>query len=199
MMNIYSMAVALFLVLNPLGNIPVFITTLQHVEPKRRHWIIFRECVLALIILMAFLFAGHSILKGLNISEAALGISGGIILFLIAIRLIFPAPKYDKEKQTGEPFLVPLAVPLVAGPATMATLMLLGTQNKGHQFDLFIALLCAWIVVTITLLSSTLLSRFLGIRGLTALERLMGMLLTTLAVQMFLNGIQHFFHLNLMV
>lgn len=196
-MNIYSMAMALFLVLNPLGNIPVFITTLQHVAPKRRYWVIFRECIFALIILLIFLFAGHSVLKGLNISESALGISVGIILFLIAIRLIFPAQKTDKEKRTGEPFLVPLAIPLVAGPATMATLMLLSSQNHGHTLDLFLALVIAWIVVTFILLVSMPLSRVLGIRGLTALERLMGMILTTLAVQMFLNGIQHFFHLML--
>ena len=197
-MNISSMAIALYLVLNPLGNIPVFITTLQHVEPKRRYWIIFRECIFALLILLVFLFAGHGILTGLQISESALGIAGGMILFLIAIRLIFPASsKHDKEKLHGEPFLVPLAIPLVAGPATMATLMLLATQNPGHTFDIFCALLLAWATVTLTLLASTPLSRILGVRGLTALERLMGMLLTTLAIQMFLNGIQKFFHLSL--
>ena len=197
MMHIYPMAMALFLVLNPLGNIPVFITTLQHVPPKRRYWVIFRECSFALIILAIFLFTGDDLLRGLNVSQSALGIAGGIILFLIAIRLIFPPEKRDKDKPTGEPFLVPLAVPLVAGPASMATLMLLASQNQNRVTNLLIALICAWAVVTLTLLASTPLSRILGIRGLTALERLMGMILTTLAVQMFLTGIQVFFHLAL--
>lgn len=196
-MNLYSSAMTLFLVLNPLGNIPVFITTLQHVEPTRRYWVIFRECLFALLILLIFLFAGQSVIKGLQVSEPALGISGGIILFLIAIRLIFPQDaKQEKDKLSGEPFLVPLAIPLVAGPATMATLMLLSTQYQGHTTSLLIALLCAWAAVTGILLSSTPLSRLLGLRGLTALERLMGMILTTLAVQMFMTGVDQFFNLS---
>lgn len=192
-MNIFSAAFTLFLVMNPLGNIPVFIITLQHLDPRRRARIIFREALFALMILILFMFAGKYIIAALQVSPSALSISGGLILFLIAIRLIFPAPKTNNEKQGGEPFLVPLAIPLFAGPASMATVILLANQNPGHSLGLLMALILSWGISSSLLMLSSKLSVWLGEKGLVALERLMGILLTTIAVQMFMTGIQQFF------
>lgn len=195
-MNIYSAAITLFLVMNPLGNIPVFITSLQHLDPKRRAKIIFREAIFALIILIIFMFSGKYIILGLQVSPPALSIAGGVVLFLIAIRLIFPQPKTSNDKQIGEPFLVPLAIPLFAGPATMATSILLANENPGHSFSLLAALVLSWAVSSSILLLSSKFSEWLGEKGLLALERLMGIFLTTIAIQMFLSGIQQFFMLK---
>ena len=181
--------------MNPLGNIPIFISTLQNIPTKRRTRIILREAVFALVILTIFLFGGRLILKGLQVTPSALSIAGGIILFLIAIRLIFPHPKEKGEELDGEPFLVPLAIPLQAGPATMAMVMLLSNQPGSSTGLTFIALATAWIISLCCLLAGSALSNVLGKRGLTAMERLMGMILTTISVQMFLSGIENYFHL----
>jgi MarC family membrane protein len=195
-MNVFSAAMTLFLVMNPLGNIPIFISSLQHLDPSRRMRIIFREAIFALIILVFFMFGGKYIIDALKVSAPALSIAGGVVLFLIAIRLIFPQPKTNHDKQTGEPFLVPLAIPLFAGPASMATAMLLANQYPGHVFGLLMALVISWAVSSSLLLLSSKLSEWLGEKGLVALERLMGILLTTIAVQMFLTGIQQFFQIT---
>ena len=197
-MNIYTAAITLFLVMNPLGNMPVFISTLQHINPRKRLRIIVREALFALIILTVFLLVGRPLLQGLQVTQSALGIGGGIVLFIIAIRLIFPLPIKERSAEPeSEPFLVPLAVPLFAGPATMATVMLLVNQT-GHIGFTFIALIIAWIAASSLLLISTQLSQFLGKRGIIALERLMGMILITIAIQMLLNGVDAHFHLGLM-
>lgn len=195
-MNLYSATITLFLVMNPLGNIPIFISTLKNIPQKRRMRIIVREACFAFLILSAFLFSGEYILEGLQITASVLSIAGGIVLFVIAIRLIFPQEKERKPETTEEePFLVPLAIPLFAGPATMATIMLLGEQQHGSIWYTFIALIIAWAVASTLLLSSSSLSRFLGKRGLIAIERLMGMILITISIQMFLSGIETYFHL----
>lgn len=197
-MNLYTATITLFLVMNPLGNIPVFIATLKHLDPKKRSKIILREAIFAFLILIVFLFAGNYILEGLHVTASALSIAGGIILFLIAIKFIFPEDKEKPVKVESEPFLVPLAIPLFAGPATMAMLMVL-TEQQPHKFaTIFLALVIAWTLASSLLLSSNIISNILGKRGLTALERLMGMLLTTIAVQMFLSGIQGYFHTYLL-
>lgn len=194
-MTLYSAIITLVLVMDPLGNIPMFLSVLNHVEAARRPKIILRETFIALLILTAFLFFGKYILKGMQISESALSVAGGIILFLIAIRMIFPHEERNtRMRELGEPFIVPLAIPLVAGPSTMAMVMLLANQQPEKIGLWFIALLSAWIVCTIFLLFAHRLSRILGERGLIAIERLMGMILTTMAVQMFLTGLAGFFH-----
>lgn len=194
-MNIYTATITLILVMDPLGNIPVFISVLNPVEASRRRMIILRESIIAFGILVLFLFAGRHILHGLGITEPALGIAGGIILFLIALKMIFPSSDKDQERFMGEPFIVPLAIPLVAGPSAMATILLFATQNPHKSPELFAALIIASIVVTLILLFSTALKRLLGDKGLIAVERLMGMILTTVSVQMFLTGIQDYFKL----
>lgn len=193
-MTIYSAALTLFLVLDPIGNIPAYLAILSPVDAKRRALIVLRESIIAFLILVLFLFAGKHILNGLNISEPALGISGGIILFLIALKMIFPHEEQNgRERSIGEPFIVPLAIPLVAGPSALTTVTLFGSQEPEHLFEYFIALLIAAASCTIILLFATQLRRFLGQKGLIAMERLMGMVLTTVAVQMFLNGLQTYF------
>jgi multiple antibiotic resistance protein len=150
-----------------------------------------------LLILAIFLFFGKYILEGMQISEPALGIAGGIILFLIAIRMIFPHEDAEKRnKPIGEPFIVPLAIPLIAGPSTMTIVMLLANQFPQHIGLWALALVIAWLISTIILIFAEYLRKILGDRALTAIERLMGMVLTTMAVQMFLTGIQSFFHLG---
>lgn len=195
-MSIYTATIMLILVMDPLGNIPVFLSILNTVEPSRRNKIILRESFFAFLILTLFLVSGKSILRGLGVTESALGIAGGIILFLIALKMIFPGEDGAglRERQIGEPFIVPLAIPLIAGPSALATVLLFTTNNSGWQG--FIALAMASVICTIILLFANPLRRLLGQKGLIATERLMGMILTTVAVQMFLSGIEHYFHLG---
>lgn len=195
-MTLYSATITLILVMDPLGNIPLFLSALNHVEPKRRQPIILRETFIAFIVLLIFLFFGKYILEGMHISQPALSISGGIILFLIALKMIFPSDEYEKRStQVGEPFIVPLAVPFIAGPSTMTVVMLLGHQSPQHIWLWGLALTIAWLISTIFLVFADSLRKILGERGLLAIERLMGMILTTMAVQMFLTGVEQFFHL----
>jgi multiple antibiotic resistance protein len=192
-MNLYTAAITLFLVMDPFGNIPIFLSVLERYDARRRRRIMIRELVIALLILIFFLFFGKYILAGLHISEPALSISGGVILFLIAIRMIFP-PKPEAEDRSGdsEPVIVPLAVPLVAGPSSMAMVILFSTQYPGRLLRWFVALVIAWFAGLVVLLLSDYLRRYLGNRVLKAIERLMGMILTTMAVQMLLSGLGGF-------
>lgn len=196
MTNIYSAAITLILVMDPIGNIPVFLAILSPVDAKRRSLIILRETCFAFVLLTTFLFGGKHILKSLNVSEQALGVSGGIILFLIAIKMIFPPEGGgQRERAIGEPFIVPLAIPLIAGPSALTTVTLLGSQP--HQAShWFIALVIAACVTGLILTFANQLRKWLGQKGLVALERLMGMVLTTIAVQMFLNGLVSYFSLH---
>lgn len=191
-MTLYSAAITLILVMDPLGNIPLFLAALKHVSAKKRRMIILRESTIAFVILTIFLLFGQFILEGMHISQPALSIAGGIILFLIAIRMIFPQEE-SKSKETAEPFIVPLAVPLIAGPSTMTVVMLMAKQST-FLLEVFVALLIAWLISTTVLLFADTLRKILGERGLLAIERLMGMILTTMAVQMFLTGFQQFLY-----
>lgn len=195
-MTLYSATLTMLLVMDPLGNVPMFLAILNSVTPSRRRKIILRESFFAFLILTIFLFFGQYILHGMRISNPTLSIAGGIILFLIAIRMIFPHEQHEsRPKQIGEPFIVPLAIPLVAGPSTMTVVMLLASQQPNHMGLWFLSLIIACLVCTVILVFADNLRKILGERGLVAIERLMGMVLTTMAVQMFLNGIQEFFHL----
>jgi multiple antibiotic resistance protein len=193
-MTLYSATITLILVMDPLGNVPLFLSVLNHVPPKKRRHIILRETFIAFIILTLFLFFGQYILHGMNISEPALAIAGGIILFLIAIRMIFPHNDDDKSQTPTDPFIVPLAIPLIAGPSTMTMVMLLANQAPYDMPRWFIALTIAWLVSTVILVFADNLRRLLGERGLIAIERLMGMILTTMAVQMALTGLVQVLH-----
>ena len=151
--------------------------------------------VFAFLILCAFLFFGDNMVLGLGISQPALSISGGIILFLIALKMIFPPVENAKtEKQTLEPFIVPLAIPFIAGPSAIATVMLFASQPQVPLKLSFFALIIASITSTLILLIAPQLRRLLGQRGLIAIERLMGMILTAISVQMFLTGLEKYLH-----
>ncbi len=188
-MTLLSAFVLLFLVMDAFGNIPLFLAALAPVAPERRGRVIARELVIALAVLLVFLFAGPVVLRGLGISEGALSIAGGIILFLIALRMIFPQHGSMAEEDLGEPFIVPLAIPFVAGPSAMATLMLVMSEDPARWPTWLLALVLAWAATAVILLAAGRLSRMLGRRGLIAMERLMGMVLTALAVEMFLRGL----------
>jgi multiple antibiotic resistance protein len=192
-MTLYTVAITLILVMDPLGNIPVFLSVLERFEPRRQIKIIFREVFIAFVILTIFLFFGRYIMHGLNLSTEALSVAGGLILFLIAIRMIFPPEKKESpEDDPEEPFIVPLAVPLTAGPSALAMVLLFATREPNHLFSLFAAVTVATIIFLAIMLCSPYLMRILGRRGLIAVERLMGMILTAVAVQMLLSGIVHF-------
>ena len=186
-----SAVVTLFLVMDPLGNVPLFLTVLKTVDPSRRRTILLREIAIAYVVLLVFLLAGRALLRFLGLQPEAVGISGGIVLFLIALRMIFPSHgSLSGEPLQGEPFIVPLAIPLVAGPSTLATLLLLESTAGASLAWLMIALTIAWALSAVILLASTFLYRMLRERGLIAIERLMGMLLVMVAVQMLLNGVR---------
>lgn len=190
-MNLFSAFITLVLVMDAAGNVPIVLSLLKDIEPKRRQIIIIRELLIAFAVLTLFLFFGSPILSGLNISEAALEIAGGIILFIIAIRMIFPLKdQYQGDHLDGEPYIVPLAVPLIAGPSALATVIIFATQEPERMGVWFLALVLASLFALIILLSSNLLMKLLGKKGLIATERLMGMILTTVSVQMFLDGVK---------
>lgn len=190
-MTILSAAVLLFLVMDPLGNIPFFLTALKTVEPQRQVRVVIRELLIALAALVLFLFVGQHILELLGISEPALTLSGGVILFLIALRMIFPSQEKSlREAVHGEPFIVPLAIPYVAGPSALATEMLLVRQEPDRWPEWLLALGLAWLASSAILLNSGWLQRILGEKGMTALERLMGMILVAVSIQMLLTGIR---------
>jgi len=190
-MTVLSAAALLVLVMDPLGNVPLFVTVLKDVDARKRRWIVVREHLIALGVLVAFLFGGRFILNVFQIEDYALSIAGGIILFLIALRMIFARSEdVFGGLPSGEPFIVPLAVPFIAGPSAMTTVLLLATQEPGRWLDWLLALACAWAVSMVILLPATTLTRLVGTRALLAFERLMGMLLTAVAVQMLLSGIR---------
>lgn len=195
-MTMISAAVLLFLVMDPLGNVPMFISALKNVAAERQNTVIVRELLIALLLLVIFLFAGQHLLSWFHITDPALTVSGGVILFLIAIRMVFPSHEKPLQEgiDDGEPFIVPLAVPYVVGPSAIATVMLMMTRNPERWPEWLMAVFLAWLASSLILFFATKLKRFLSQRVLIAIERLMGMLLITLAVQMLMTGIHQFMH-----
>lgn len=192
-MTLLSAAVLLFFVMDPLGNVPMFLTALRHVEPRRQRKVIVRELLIALGVLVVFLFAGRGLLALLHVSAPALTTAGGVILLLIALRMIFPAPERSlREDVHEEPFVVPLAIPYTAGPSTLATELLLMSQEPARWPTWLAAVLLAWLATSVILYFASGLRRILGERGLTAMERLMGMLLITVAIEMLMSGVREF-------
>lgn len=188
---IAAAAATLFFVMDPLGNIPIFNSVLARFDAAARRRIVARELLIALVILLGFLFAGNAVMSFLGLSESALQLSGGVLLFVIALRMIFPR-QASEEDIVEEPFIVPLAMPMVAGPSAIAILLLLQASEPEKILDWTVALFGAWLASTIILALSPLMMRVLGGKGLRALERLMGMLLIMLSTQMMLNGVAEF-------
>lgn len=189
-MTIASAALLLFLILDPLGNIPVFLGLLRSLPPQRQRVVVMRELLIALGVLMLFLWGGRYALELMHLRQESVSIAGGIVLFLIGLRMIFPPPEgLMGELPEGEPFIVPLAIPMVAGPSGMAAVMLMGSQEPDRMGAWSLALLIAWAVTAAILFSATYLYKWLGLRVLTAIERLMGMVIVAISVQMFLDGL----------
>jgi MarC family membrane protein len=190
-MTVLSAAILLLLVMDPMGNVPFFIMALKHVEPARQRRVVVRELTIALGVMIFFLFAGKYLLAVMQISEPALTIAGGVILFLIAIRMVFPSPDRPlHEDVSGEPFIVPLAIPYVAGPSALATILLMMSREPNRWLEWLLALVAAWAVCGTVIVFGSQMRRFLGERGLIAAERLMGMVLVTISIQMLLNGLR---------
>ncbi len=186
---VLSTAITLFLVMDPLGNVPVFVSVLSGVPPDRRFKVLLRELLVALGVLLLFLVAGRALLDLFGFRTESISIAGGLVLLIIAVRMIFPGAGGVTDETEGEPLIVPLAIPLVAGPSALATLILMRASHPEALGALAGALGLAWGASALILLCAEPLRRLFGRRGLIAMERLMGMLLVILAVQMFLDGV----------
>jgi len=191
--DLFSATILLILVLDPFGNLPLVVSALARVPAERHPRIVLRECFFAYVILMAFMAGGRTFMQWLQLSDVSLSIAGGIILFLIALRMVFPHKDgIFGEMRGGEPFLVPLAVPSIAGPSALATVMLMASRDPAHLWTWVLALTIGMAVTTVVLLAAGRLQAVLGERAVNAFERLMGLVLTALAVEMLLNGVRTF-------
>lgn len=192
-MTFISATILLLLVMDPLGGIPLFMAVLKSVEERKRFKVVLRECGVAFLVLLVFLVFGRPLLQILHLSESSLGIAGGIVLFLIALRIVFPTRRgIFGDLPEGEPLIVPLAVPLIAGPSSIATVMLLASRWPEQLGEWALALVVSLSIATVILSLGSGIAKLLGERGMMAAERLMGLILTVLAVEMFLGGIKDF-------
>ena len=189
-LTVFSMAFTLFLLMDPIGNIPIYLSILQKIDGQRKLWIIFREKIIALVVILTFAYFGDDFLKSLGISHEAIFLAGGIVLFIMALKLTFPedGSLLDSLAIDGEPLVFPLAIPLVAGPSVLAAVMIYSHQLENVSL-LYSAIAIAWVASTIILLGATLLQKIMGIRGIKAMERLTGLILMLIAINMFLKGI----------
>ena len=195
-MTVLAAILLLVIIMDPIGNVPVFLSILKNIPMERRKIIIIRELIIAFLILIFFMFVGRFLLQLLQIEQSSLGIAGGIILFIIAIRMIFPGTKpmfsHDEE---SEPLVVPLAIPMIAGPSAIAAVILLMAQEPSRWTEWTIAVFVASLISGIILVSSEALRRKLGNRALTAIERLMGIFLIMISVDFILDGIKQTFNI----
>ena len=188
--SIVSTALLLFFILDPLGNIPLVLTLLKDMDKARRQKIVLRECLIGLVILVLFLFGGETFLNVFHLETDAVRIAGGLIFLLIGLKMVFPSADAPLFPANEEPLIVPIALPMIAGPSALAPLLVLSHNHPDNQLGLLYSLLLAWGVSTLLLSSAPLLYRVLRRKGLIAMERLMGMLLLILSVQMFIDGIR---------
>jgi multiple antibiotic resistance protein len=195
MIALLSISFMLFLLMDSIGSIPCYISLLKGIESHKQLRIIIREMIIALTIILLFYFSGEGILQFLDIRSETINIAGGVILFLISIKMIFPPDIEERDKglkQITEPFVVPLAIPLIAGPALLATVILYARKDIS-MLIMTGAILIAWLASLIILIISPWLSKKLGEKGIIAIERLMGLLLVLISIQMLLNGLSSFF------
>ena len=185
-----SATILLLLITDPFGNIPIFVNALKNVAPARRTLVILREVLIAFGVLLTFMFVGDSFLRLMNLSELSLQIAGGVVLFLIALRMIFPGPPSTAAELPGEPLIVPLAIPAIAGPSAMATVMLLVSQAPERRLEWVAALSVTLVVGAIVLVLAERIQRVLGERVVLAFERLMGLILVAVSVEMLLRGVK---------
>lgn len=188
----WSATILLVLITDPIGNIPIFANALKNVPQARRPRVILREILIAFLLLLTFMFVGDSFLKVMNLSELALQIGGGVILFLIALRMVFPPNEGPDSEQTVEPLIVPLAVPAVAGPSALATVLLLVSQQPAQRMEWIAALCVTMLISAVVLISAERIQRVIGIRPVQAMERLMGLVLVSVSIEMLLRGFKTF-------
>lgn len=186
-MSVFPVAVSLFFILNALGNIPFFVGILSGYHVRKQRRIILRESLIALALLLLFEFFGETFLSILGIDQGVIGIAGGTLLFIIALGMIFPGKKTHKVPQR-EPFIFPLAVPVIAGPGALTAVMIYA-QEMQNPYVVAAGILLAWVPTTLILMASSNIKLFLGQKGLLACERLGGMLISLIAIQMLSNGI----------
>ena len=194
-MEFLSAVILLSLVTDPFGNVPLVNAMLAGVPESRRRLVILRECAIAFALLMAFMFGGRKFLEVMHLSETSLSIAGGVILFMIAIRMVFPNGGSGGplgEAPAGEPFIVPLAIPFIAGPSALATVMLMATREPAKLTMWALAVTVTMVLVSLVLLAGERLQRLMGDKLMQAIERLMGLILTAMAVEMLLGGIRAF-------
>jgi MarC family membrane protein len=191
--DIVSATILLILVMDPFGNMPLVISVLKNVEPNARTRVVLRECAIAYAVLLTFMFVGQKFMQLLRLSDTALGIAGGLILFLIALRMVFPHAEgiFGESGEKGT-FIVPLAIPAIAGPSALATVLLLVSREPQRVLEWVGALSLAMLASALVMVSAQAVSRWIGKRGIIAMERLMGMVLTAIAVEMLLAGIERF-------
>ncbi len=187
-----SATILLVLITDPVGNIPIFANALKNVAPQRRPWVILREILIAFVLLLTFMFVGQRFLEVMNLSELALQIGGGVILFLIALRMVFPPPTSLEPEQMVEPLIVPLAIPAIAGPSALATVLLLVSQQPERRLEWIAALCVTMLVSAVVLVSAERIQRLIGNSLVVAVERLMGLVLVSVAIEMMLRGIKTF-------
>lgn len=185
-----SATILLLLITDPLGNIPIFVNSLRAVPPERRARVILREVMIAFGLLLAFMFVGQSFLKAMSLSDVSLQIGGAVVLFLIALRMIFPPPPQDAPVPLTEPLIVPLAIPALAGPSAMATVLLLVSQAPERRLEWVAALTVTMAVCAVVLLLAERLQRVVGLRVVSAFERLMGLILVSISVEMLIRGLK---------
>lgn len=191
-MTLFSLTLILFFIMDPIGNITPYLKMVDGLPPKKQTQIVFREMLIALFVMFVFNFLGEWIFQLLGLSETTVRISSGLILFLIALQILFPHLQGMRSKlPQEEPFIVPLAIPLIAGPSLLATILLFARLQESWLV-MAAAILLAWAAAMIVLLSARFLERVLGQNGLLACEKLMGMILVMLAIQRFMDGIGEF-------
>lgn len=186
-----SAVVLLFLVADPIGNIPIFISALRDVPAARRQRVILRECFIAFSVLAAFVFTGRGVLDLIGLSDVSLQIGGAVVLMLVALRMVFPTPEGVFGQPTGsDPFIVPLAVPALAGPSALATVLLFVAESPGRKWEWIAAIAVVMSASALVLAFAERIQTLVGERVTLAFERLMGMVLAAIAVELLLRGIK---------
>lgn len=187
-----SATVLLLLITDPFGNIPIFVSALRGVAPERRMGVILREVLIAFLLLLAFMFVGDGFMRVMNLSDLSLQMAGAVVMFLIALRMVFPSGQPEAPVPEGEPLIVPLAIPALAGPSALATVMLLVSQAPERRLEWVAALCVTMAVCAVVLVLSERIQRVAGNRVMMAFERLMGLILVAISVEMLLRGVRLF-------
>lgn len=191
--SLFSIALTLFLVANPIGNSPAIVSLIKDFSFSRQRMIMFRESLFALALALFFQQMGEIFLDAINVKAYSLSLCGGILLFLVAINMIFPKPELEARSPRQEPYFVPIATPLITGPGLM-TMIMIYSRQEANDLKILTAIGIAWVGVTAVLLLAPYLHRILGNRGMSALEQLMGMVLAMISMQMIVKGTSLFIH-----